>query len=140
MLRKISIAILEGKGKAFALETHSFGNIYFVIQIFKHAIFTLERAKYQRRKFIVQVQTLSEKNLVSPISTNSQGEYKRREAVWDLFQSECAFLFDHLMVLKNVFLEPLKRIQVEGYAMFAEPQLLFGNLDELCSVSLKHSI
>ncbi|KAK6618505.1 hypothetical protein RUM43_013698 [Polyplax serrata] len=81
------------------------------------------------------VQTLSEKNLVSPVSTNSQGEYKRREAVWDLFQSECAFLFDHLMVLKNVFLEPLKRIQVEGFAMFAEPQLLFGNLDELCSVS-----
>ena len=40
------------------------------------------------------------------------------------------------MVLKNVFLEPLKRIQVEGFAMFAEPQLLFGNLDELCSVSL----
>ena len=35
-----------------------------------------------------------------------------------------------------VFLEPLKRIQVEGFAMFAEPQLLFGNLDELCSVSL----
>ncbi|KAL0267948.1 UNVERIFIED_CONTAM: hypothetical protein PYX00_010071 [Menopon gallinae] len=82
------------------------------------------------------VQTLSEKSLlVSPVSTTSQGEYKRREAVWDLFQSECAFLFDHLMVLKNVFLEPLKRIQVEGYAMFAEPQLLFGNLDELCSVT-----
>lgn len=29
-------------------------------------------------------------------------ETKRREAVWDLFQSECAFLYDHLMVLKNV--------------------------------------
>lgn len=83
------------------------------------------------------MQTLSEKSLlVSPVSITSQGEYKRREAVWDLFQSECAFLFDHLMVLKNVFLEPLKRIQVEGFAMFAEPQLLFGNLDELCSVSL----
>nr|XP_045589376.1 uncharacterized protein LOC123751323 [Procambarus clarkii] len=33
-------------------------------------------------------------------------ETKRREAVWDLFQSECAFLYDHLMVLKNVSTEP----------------------------------
>lgn len=32
-------------------------------------------------------------------------ETKRREAVWDLFQSECAFLYDHLMVLKNVSIE-----------------------------------
>lgn len=34
-------------------------------------------------------------------------------------------------------MDPLKKIQVEGYAMFAEPELLFGNLDELCCVSLK---
>ncbi|XP_069692968.1 uncharacterized protein [Periplaneta americana] len=82
------------------------------------------------------VTTLSEKDLlVSPGSTTSRAECKRREAVWDLFQSECAFLYDHLMVLKNVFMEPLKRIQVEGFAMFAEPELLFGNLDELCCVT-----
>ncbi|KAK7066053.1 hypothetical protein SK128_004991 [Halocaridina rubra] len=31
----------------------------------------------------------------------NKNETKRREAVWDLFQSECAFLYDHLMVLKN---------------------------------------
>lgn len=49
------------------------------------------------------VTTLSEKDLlVSPGSTTSRAESKRREAVWDLFQSECAFLYDHLMVLKNV--------------------------------------
>jgi hypothetical protein len=35
----------------------------------------------------------------------------------------------------QVFMEPLKKIQVEGFAMFAEPELLFGNLDELCCVS-----
>ncbi|GLG97377.1 hypothetical protein R5R35_009368 [Gryllus longicercus] len=82
------------------------------------------------------VSTLSEKDLlVSPVSTTSRIESKRREAVWDLFQSECAFLYDHLMVLKNVFMEPLKKIQVEGFAMFAEPELLFGNLDELCCVT-----
>ncbi|XP_063218640.1 pleckstrin homology domain-containing family G member 7-like [Bacillus rossius redtenbacheri] len=79
---------------------------------------------------------ISEKDLlVSPVSTTSKAECKRREAVWDLFQSECAFLYDHLMVLKNVFMEPLKKIQVEGFAMFAEPELLFGNLDELCCVT-----
>ncbi|XP_068082130.1 rho guanine nucleotide exchange factor 11 [Anabrus simplex] len=82
------------------------------------------------------VSTLSEKDLlVSPVSTTSRIESKRREAVWDLFQSECAFLYDHLMILKNVFMEPLKKIQVEGFAMFAEPELLFGNLDELCCVT-----
>ena len=32
-------------------------------------------------------------------------------------------------------MEPLKKIQVEGFAMFAEPERLFGNLDELCCVT-----
>ena len=32
-------------------------------------------------------------------------------------------------------MEPLKKVQVEGYVMFAEPEVLFGNLDELCCVS-----
>jgi len=50
----------------------------------------------------------------------TRSEQKRREALWDLFQSESVFLYDHLMVLKNAFMEPLKNIQVEGYAMFAE--------------------
>ncbi|XP_068202565.1 pleckstrin homology domain-containing family G member 7-like [Palaemon carinicauda] len=35
----------------------------------------------------------------------------------------------------KVYMEPLKKIQVDGYAMFAEPELLFGNLDELCCVT-----
>ncbi|XP_076337163.1 uncharacterized protein LOC143239685 isoform X2 [Tachypleus tridentatus] len=65
----------------------------------------------------------------------TKGELRRREAVWDLFQSEVMFLDDHLMVLKNVFMEPLKKIQVEGYVMFAQPEVLFGNLDELCCVT-----
>ncbi|XP_069943293.1 neuroepithelial cell-transforming gene 1 protein isoform X3 [Cherax quadricarinatus] len=69
------------------------------------------------------------------LASLNKTETKRREAVWDLFQSECAFLYDHLMVLKNVYMEPLKKIQVDGYAMFAEPELLFGNLDELCCVT-----
>jgi len=31
-------------------------------------------------------------------------------------------------------MEPMKQVQVEGQLMFAEPQDLFGNLDEVCSV------
>ena len=37
----------------------------------------------------------------------------------------------------QVYMEPLKQVQVEGYLMVAEPELLFGNLDELCCVSTK---
>nr|CAG4652110.1 EOG090X0BWU [Triops cancriformis] len=68
-------------------------------------------------------------------SENARSELREREALWDLFQSKVAFLHDHLMVLKNVYMDPLKKVQVEGYVMFAEPELLFGNLDELCCVT-----
>ena len=36
----------------------------------------------------------------------SETERKRREAVWELFRSECVFLIDHLMVLKHVSVPP----------------------------------
>jgi len=36
-------------------------------------------------------------------------------------------------------MEPLKKVQVEGHLMFAEPSDLFGNLDELCYVSRRYS-
>lgn len=35
-------------------------------------------------------------------------------------------------------MEPLKKCQVEGHLMYAEPEDLFGNLDELCYVSLHY--
>ncbi|GAA55777.1 pleckstrin homology domain-containing family G member 7 [Clonorchis sinensis] len=65
----------------------------------------------------------------------SDREICRREAVWELFKSELIFCVDHLMVLKNCFMEPLKKLQVDGYLMFVEPSNLFGNLDDLCYVS-----
>ncbi|XP_052283759.1 uncharacterized protein LOC127880500 isoform X3 [Dreissena polymorpha] len=65
----------------------------------------------------------------------SETERKRRESVWELFKSECVFLIDHLMVLKHCFLEPLKKVQVEGFLMYTEPSEIFSNLDELCYVS-----
>ncbi|XP_070559301.1 uncharacterized protein [Ptychodera flava] len=63
-------------------------------------------------------------------------ELKRREAVWELFKGECVYLLDHLMVLRNVFLEPIKDVQCEGHLMFVEPSKLFANLDELCQVTV----
>jgi len=77
-------------------------------------------------------QIVRQSSLSTLASTITRTEQKRQRALWDLFQSECTFFFDHLMTLKNVYMEPLKKIQVEGFAMFADPDVLFGNLDELC--------
>ncbi|CAH8545415.1 unnamed protein product [Schistosoma haematobium] len=68
-------------------------------------------------------------------NTMTDREVRRCEAVWELFKSELTFFTDHLMVLKNCFMEPLKKLQVDGYLMFVEPMHLFGNLDDLCYVS-----
>jgi hypothetical protein len=77
-------------------------------------------------------QLVRQSSLSTLSSTITRTEQKRQRALWDLFQSECTFFFDHLLTLKNVYMEPLKKIQVEGFAMFADPDVLFGNLDELC--------
>ncbi|CAL4069127.1 unnamed protein product [Meganyctiphanes norvegica] len=45
------------------------------------------------------------------------------------------FYHSYITLICMVYMEPLKKIQVDGYAMFAEPELLFGNLDELCCVT-----
>ena len=50
---------------------------------------------------------------------------------------------DNVLILQSVlnsalfqcFLEPLKKVQVEGFLMYAEPSDIFSNLDELCYVS-----
>ncbi|CAG5124559.1 unnamed protein product, partial [Candidula unifasciata] len=44
----------------------------------------------------------SDKQQNSQTANISDTERKRREAVWELFKSECVFLIDHLMVLKHV--------------------------------------
>ena len=41
-------------------------------------------------------------DMTSLLAQQSSNEMKRREAVWELFQAECVFLIDHLMVLKHV--------------------------------------
>lgn len=54
-------------------------------------------------------------------------------SVFFLNYSLTGFIF-FCVLIRQVYMDPLKKIQVEGYAMFAEPELLFGNLDELCCV------
>jgi len=62
---------------------------------------------------------VSQNNDVSAeIADVSETERKRREAVWELFRSECVFLIDHLMVLKHVSRLPsltLWRLDVKRY-------------------------
>ena len=41
------------------------------------------------------------------VHSPSQEEIKRRDKVWELFRSECVYLIEHILVLKNV------RISVE---------------------------
>uniref|UniRef100_A0A0N5B1B9 DH domain-containing protein n=1 Tax=Syphacia muris TaxID=451379 RepID=A0A0N5B1B9_9BILA len=60
---------------------------------------------------------------------------KRLQAIWELFNSELKYFVNQLLVLKNVFKEPLKKCQVEGILLSVEPDLLFGNLDQLCRIS-----
>ncbi|XP_071810295.1 uncharacterized protein [Asterias amurensis] len=62
-------------------------------------------------------------------------EIKRRDKVWELFRSECVYLIEHILVLKNVFQEPLRAMQCEGHLMYIEPAKIFANLDELSQVS-----
>ena len=45
----------------------------------------------------------------------TRNEEKRREAVWDLFQSETAFLLDHLMVMKHVRIQLNIKYEVSLY-------------------------
>ncbi|XP_041458498.1 pleckstrin homology domain-containing family G member 7-like [Lytechinus variegatus] len=65
----------------------------------------------------------------------SKEEIKRRDKVWELFKSECIYLVDHILVLKEIFQERLRWLQCEGHLMHIEMAKLFANLDELCAVS-----
>ncbi|KAI6241385.1 Pleckstrin-like proteiny and RHoGef (RhoGEF) domain containing [Aphelenchoides fujianensis] len=64
-----------------------------------------------------------------------ENDKKRLQAVWELFHSELVFLQKQLLVLTEVYQEPLKKCQVEGCLLSVEPALLFGNLEQLCRIS-----
>ncbi|XP_062402929.1 pleckstrin homology domain-containing family G member 7 [Sardina pilchardus] len=61
--------------------------------------------------------------------------YKRQEAIWELFTSECVYFLDQLMVLKEVFLTTLSDLQLRDCLQDIDCWRLFANLNELCLVS-----
>ncbi|XP_076814497.1 uncharacterized protein LOC143460765 [Clavelina lepadiformis] len=71
----------------------------------------------------------------SEVNGNNR-ERKRHDAVWELFSSERTYLLNHLLVLRQVFMEPLQELQCEGFLLTVDVRSLFGNLEELCKVSL----
>ncbi|XP_063728372.1 uncharacterized protein LOC134855924 isoform X2 [Symsagittifera roscoffensis] len=68
-------------------------------------------------------------------SSVGEDEKKRRDVVWELFTAELNYLVDHLLVMSNVFLEPLKESQCEGFLLNMEPVKIFANLEDLCKVT-----
>ncbi|XP_046890161.1 pleckstrin homology domain-containing family G member 7 [Hypomesus transpacificus] len=62
-------------------------------------------------------------------------DYKKQEAIWELFTSECVYFLDQLMVLKEVFQTTLVNLQVQDCLSDVDSWRLFANLKELCLVS-----
>uniref|UniRef100_A0A673MUS8 Pleckstrin homology domain-containing family G member 7-like n=2 Tax=Sinocyclocheilus rhinocerous TaxID=307959 RepID=A0A673MUS8_9TELE len=61
--------------------------------------------------------------------------YRKQEAIWELFTSECVYFLDQLMVLKEVFLTTLTDLQMRACLQDIDSWRLFANLNELCLVS-----
>ncbi|XP_069908796.1 pleckstrin homology domain-containing family G member 7 isoform X2 [Oryctolagus cuniculus] len=61
---------------------------------------------------------------------------KQQEAVWELFTSECTYFLDHLLVLKMIFMNTLKYLQIHEYLLDVNLWRLFANLEELTQTSL----
>ncbi|KAM5287895.1 pleckstrin homology domain-containing family G member 7 [Ctenodactylus gundi] len=60
---------------------------------------------------------------------------KQHAAVWELFTSECAYFLDHLLVLKMIFMNTLKYLQIHDYLVDVDLWRLFANLEELVQTS-----
>ncbi|XP_050990432.1 pleckstrin homology domain-containing family G member 7 isoform X2 [Labeo rohita] len=61
--------------------------------------------------------------------------YRKQEAIWELFTSECVYFLDQLLVLKEVFLTTLSDLQMRECLQDIDSWRLFANLNELCLVS-----
>ncbi|XP_057691863.1 pleckstrin homology domain-containing family G member 7 [Corythoichthys intestinalis] len=68
-------------------------------------------------------------------ATSEPQGFKRQEAIWELFTSECIYFLDQLMVLKEVFLATLTNLQMRSCLADIDAWRLFANLSELCLVS-----
>nr|XP_032620997.1 pleckstrin homology domain-containing family G member 7 isoform X3 [Chelonoidis abingdonii] len=68
--------------------------------------------------------------------TDDPLEMRKKEAMWELFTSECSYFLDRLLVLRTIFVNTLKYLQNNEFLMDVDVWGLFGNLEELNQVSL----
>ncbi|XP_059421117.1 pleckstrin homology domain-containing family G member 7-like [Carassius carassius] len=68
-------------------------------------------------------------------ATENPKAYRKQEAIWELFTSECVYFLDQLMVIKEVFLTTLTDLQMRECLQDIDSWRLFANLNELCLVS-----
>nr|XP_056701697.1 pleckstrin homology domain-containing family G member 7 [Euleptes europaea] len=73
---------------------------------------------------------------VEPKANEDQLDTKKKEAMWELFTTECTYFLDHLLVLRMVFMNTLKCLQSKEFLPDVNLRLLFANLEELNQVSL----
>ncbi|XP_068595978.1 pleckstrin homology domain-containing family G member 7 [Brachionichthys hirsutus] len=88
----------------------------------------------QRHKDYSLVEFLRGQSFQAAATSNALA-FKRQEAVWELFTSECVYFLDQIMVLKEVFSATLTDLQVRNYLRDIDSWRLFANLKELCLVS-----
>ncbi|KAJ6656309.1 hypothetical protein lerEdw1_003812 [Lerista edwardsae] len=69
-------------------------------------------------------------------ATDDPLDRKQKEAIWELFTTECTYLLDHFLVLKMIFMNTLKYLQSKEFLPDVDCGLLFANLEELNQVSL----
>ncbi|XP_050790924.1 pleckstrin homology domain-containing family G member 7 isoform X3 [Gopherus flavomarginatus] len=74
---------------------------------------------------MVTTQQTEEKDTDDPL------EMRKKEAMWELFTSECSYFLDHLLVLKMIFVNTLKYLQNNEFLMDVDVWGLFSNLEEL---------
>ncbi|XP_062419081.1 pleckstrin homology domain-containing family G member 7 [Pungitius pungitius] len=88
----------------------------------------------QRYKDLSLAEFLRDQSSQVGPASDPQG-FKRQEAIWELFTSECVYFLDQLMVLKEVFSATLTNLQARHCLADVDSWRLFANLNELCLVS-----
>ncbi|KAF1386552.1 hypothetical protein PFLUV_G00096040 [Perca fluviatilis] len=87
----------------------------------------------QRYKDYSLAEFLRDQSSQVSAASDPQG-FKRGEAIWELFTSECVYFLDQLMVLKEVFLATLTNLHIQNCLTDVDSWRLFANLNELCLV------
>eukprot|EP00117_Sycon_ciliatum_P037451 scpid16997/ scgid2856/ Pleckstrin homology domain-containing family G member 7 len=65
----------------------------------------------------------------------TDNERRRRQSIWELFRSECAYFVDSLLVLAEIFKPTLEQLQSHGFMRDVDVYRVFGNLDEISKSS-----